>query len=66
MSAGVLRVGAVVKYAFIRDALVGTCATHMACRLLEVSSSGYDQFLHALPVPHKERRLAIERALVQI
>jgi transposase InsO family protein len=38
----------------------------MACRLLEVSPSGYYQFLQALPAPRKERRLAIERAVVQI
>jgi putative transposase len=55
-----------VKYAFIRDELVGTCTTHMACRLLEVSPSGYYQFLQALPAPRKERRLAIERTVVRI
>ena len=55
-----------MKYAFIRDELVGTCTTRMACRLLEVSPSGYYQFLQALPAPRKERRLAIERAVVQI
>ena len=38
----------------------------MACRLLEVSPSGYYQFLQALPAPRKERRLAIERAVVRI
>ena len=65
-SGSVLRAGAVVKYAFIRDELVGRCTTRMACRLLEVSPSGYYQFLQALPTPHKERRLAIERAVVRI
>ena len=55
-----------MKYAFIRDELVGTCTTRMACRLLEVSPSGYYQFLQALPAPRKERRLAIERAVVRI
>ena len=55
-----------MKYAFIRDELVGICTTHMACRLLEVSPSGYYQFLQALPAPRKERRLAIERAVVRI
>jgi hypothetical protein len=54
-----------VKYAFLRDELVGTCTTRMACRLLEVSPSGYYQFLQALPTPRKERRLAIERAVVR-
>ncbi len=54
-----------MKYAFIRDELVGTCATRMACRLLEVSPSGYYQCLQALPAPRKERRLAIERAVVR-
>jgi hypothetical protein len=43
-----------VKYAFIRDELVGTCTTRMACRLLEVSPSGYYQFLQALPAPRKD------------
>ena len=28
-----------MKYAFIRDELVGRCTTRMACRLLEVSSN---------------------------
>ena len=55
-----------MKYAFIRDELVGRCTTRMACRLLEVSPSGYYQFLQALPAPRKERRLAIERAVVRI
>ena len=55
-----------MKYAFIRDELVGTCTTRMACRLLEVSPSGYYQFLQALPAPRKERRLAIKRAVVRI
>ena len=54
-----------MKYAFIRDELVGTCTTRMACRLLEVSPSGYYQFLQALPAPRKERRLAIARAVVR-
>jgi putative transposase len=34
--------------------------------LLEVSPSGQYQFLKALPAPRKERRLAIERAVVRI
>ena len=55
-----------MKHAFIRDELVGRCTTRMACRLLEVSPSGYYQFLQALPAPRKERRLAIERAVVRI
>ena len=55
-----------MKYAFIRDELVGRCTTRMACRVLEVSPSGYYQFLQALPAPRKERRLAIERAVVRI
>ena len=54
-----------MKYAFIRDELVGTCTTRMACRLLEVSPSGYYQFLQALPAPRKERRLTIARAVVR-
>jgi transposase InsO family protein len=55
-----------VKYAFIRDELVGTCTTRMACRLLEVSPSGYYQFLQTLQAPRKEQRLAVERAVVRI
>ncbi len=55
-----------MKYAFIRDELVGTCTTRMACRLLEVSPSGYYQFLQALPAPRKERRLVIARAVVRM
>ena len=55
-----------MKYAFIGDELVGTCTTRIACRLLEVSPSGYYQILQALPAPRKERRLAIERAVVRI
>jgi hypothetical protein len=51
-----------VKYAFIRDELVGTCTARMACRWLEVGPRGYYQFLQALPAPRKERRLAIERS----
>lgn len=65
-SGGVLRAGAVVKYAFIRGELVGTCTTRLACRLLEVSPSGYYQFSHALPAPRKERMLAIASAVVRI
>jgi hypothetical protein len=30
-----------VKYAFIRDELARACTVRMACRLLEVSPSGY-------------------------
>ena len=54
-----------MKYAFIRDELVGTCTTRMACRWLEVSPSGYYQFLQALSAPRKEQRLAIARAVVR-
>jgi len=31
---GVLRAGAAVKYAFIRDELAGACTVRMACRML--------------------------------
>jgi hypothetical protein len=63
---GVLRAGAVVKYAFNRGELVGTCTPRLACRLLEFSPRGYYQFSHALPAPRKERMLAIESAVVRI
>ena len=55
-----------MKYAFIRDEFIGRCTTRMACRLFEVSPSGYFQFLQALQAPGKERRFAIERAVVRI
>ena len=55
-----------MKYAFIRDTLVGMCTTRMACRMLEVSPSGYYHFLHAPLAPRKERRLAVEEAVVRI
>ena len=55
-----------MRYAFTRDELVGACTTRLACRLLEVSPSGYYHFLQALPTPRKERRLAIEKAVVRI
>ncbi len=54
-----------MKYAFIRDELVGTCAPRMACRLPEVSPSGHYQFLQALPAPRKEWWLAIARVVVR-
>ena len=55
-----------MKYAFIRDALRGMCPVRMACRLLEVSPSGYYRFLGATPSPRAMRRRAIESAVVQV
>jgi len=55
-----------VKYAFLRDELSGSCTTRMACRLLEVSPSGYYHFLKAQLAPRKQRRLAIEQAVVRV
>lgn len=55
-----------MKYAFIRDELAGTCTVRMACRLLEVSPSGYHRFLKAPVAARKVRRLAVEDAVVRI
>ena len=55
-----------MKYAFLRDELSGSCTTRMACRLLEVSPSGYYHFLKAQLAPRKQRRLAIEQAVVRV
>ncbi len=44
-----------MKHAFIRDELADACVVRMACRLLEVSLSGYYRFLKA---PPSVRRLA--------
>jgi hypothetical protein len=59
---GVLRAGAVVKYALIRDELVGTCTTRIAYRLLEVSPCDYHRLLTSLPAPREQRRRAIARS----
>ena len=55
-----------MKYAFIRDELAGACTVRMACRLLEVSPSGYYRFLKAPVAARKVRRLAVEDAVVRI
>ncbi len=58
-SGGVLRAGAAVKYAFIRDVLARACTVRMACRLLEVSPSGYYRSLKAPVAARKVRRRAV-------
>ena len=55
-----------MKYAFIRDELAGACTVRMACRLLEVSPSGYYRYLKAPVAARKVRRLAVEDAVVRI
>jgi transposase InsO family protein len=55
-----------LKYAFIRDELARACTVRMACRLLEVSPSGYYRFLKAPVAARKVRRLAVEDAVVRI
>jgi transposase InsO family protein len=55
-----------VKYAFIRDELARACTVRMACRMLEVSSSGYYRSLKAPVAARKARRLAVEDAVVRI
>jgi hypothetical protein len=63
---GVLRAGAAVKYAFIRDELARACTVRMACRLLEVSHSGHYRFLKAQVAARTVRRLAVADAVVRI
>ena len=50
-----------MKYAFIRDELARACTVRMACRMLEVSPSGYYRFLKAPVAARKVRRLAVVR-----
>ena len=63
---GALRAGAAVKYAFIRENLLCECSLRTACRLLEVSPSGYYRHLKSTPSPRALRRRGVEEAFVQI
>ena len=46
-----------MKYAFIRDELAGACSVRMACRLLEVSPSGYYRRLKAPVAARRVRKI---------
>ena len=54
-----------MKYAFIRENLLGECSLRTACRLLDVSPSGYYRHLKSTPSPRALRRRGVEEAIVQ-